>query len=1307
VQLVYPADLRLRFLYGALLALAFLGVSTILQNQLLSRYELNWDKESDEFCTTCLQFAVGRFAAEQKSLIRIADYVGSQGTVQSFLSGGGGDRRQVFARVVEASRDEGVGVEVYDREGTLVAWEGLEGSIPENKIQESLRGKSLTTIERTPTSSRLVAVVPVRSADTVVGVVVTREILESSAPLTNALLRREGIGETVARDLGVPVAFTFGEARESEHDGRYCWTTITGIDSAAVGSVTVARPVRSAFLVTVTERFKVADAILIFLVLGCCSLVVGLQIRRVSSFSLRCILVTVTIWIVRIALFLLEIPSGLTDSGIFDPSLFASKFGGGLASSVGELTITVLALTANVAIVTWFVLKGTEVQKSVRWGGAPAVRIAIAAALTGLIFWALRGFAAAIRSGVVDSSLTYFDARELFPDPDLAFMMMNGILLGACMMVAGVAGTLLIVRLCNKPGGEGGTFRPWTIALALFSVCVAAFWFVEENPLMTVVYRSAAGAAFLGIAFLYARYKKEERIGHARRDAFIALAAGALMLYPLLDAFAHERDRGRIELLAAEELKPVDGWLKHVVEEGLQGFQTDEYRERLSEGFGGDVASMAFKRWASSLACSQGFDALFSVADPTGRLASRFIIGAPIQAMMNADTSLPSTGDQTFLVRDFGTGVNALKVYAGMSPVLGLDGTVLGRAHVVIAAAQQALFRGESPAILRGPSQEGIESFYRHITLSEYKDGILLTSNNPVVPIAHPLPETVSEAFADSLRSSMWATVEIEGIPYETYYVRRAPGQSSIVALSARQLGLPWHLVSAVKLGAVYVFLALMLAVVARIVIARRMTGFRLSFRDRLLIALVISAILPLALIAVYTRAYNEQREQRTIRTRLDEETQNVISNITERPEQGVTVPAYPTDPLQAEQLASDIGTDFNVYTDRQLRVSSRPQLYEAGFLDQRLSGNVYSTIILGGNRFLVQQEKVGAVQYSVGYRPVLDAMENIIGVVSVPTLFRPVESEDQLARRNSLILGTYALVLLLIVGIASFLANRIARPVVQLTEATKRVARGDLDVPLGAMPAAGEIKELVLSFEQMTRDLRTNREELVRYEREMAWKEMAKQVAHEIKNPLTPIRLSVQHLLKTYHDKAPKFDEILDDVAKTINEQIDALIRIASEFSHFARMPRRNLERTNVRDVIEEAVRLFQQESEIRLEGDFDEELHEVIADREELRRALINIIRNGIQAMDGAGRMIIRGAEQDGGVVISVTDFGKGVPEEIRGKLFEPNFSTKTDGMGLGLAIVKRTVDDLGGKVWIESEVGKGTTVSLWLPAAEEESA
>jgi nitrogen fixation/metabolism regulation signal transduction histidine kinase len=216
----------------------------------------------------------------------------------------------------------------------------------------------------------------------------------------------------------------------------------------------------------------------------------------------------------------------------------------------------------------------------------------------------------------------------------------------------------------------------------------------------------------------------------------------------------------------------------------------------------------------------------------------------------------------------------------------------------------------------------------------------------------------------------------------------------------------------------------------------------------------------------------------------------------------------------------------------------------------------------------------------------------------------------------------------------------------------------------------------------------------------------MARQVAHEIKNPLTPMKLAVQHLRQTYRDRAPQFGEILETVSATVIEQIDTLSRIASEFSTFARMPGRRLEVCDVGAVLREAIGLFEQEPGVRWRTDVAGDLQQVRADREELRRAFINVFRNAIQAMNGQGELSVDAEMSEGSLRITIRDTGPGIPEEIRPKLFLPNFSTKTDGMGLGLAIVKKTIDDLGGSVRIESGPGPGTAVIFELPTLRAEA-
>jgi two-component system, NtrC family, nitrogen regulation sensor histidine kinase NtrY len=227
--------------------------------------------------------------------------------------------------------------------------------------------------------------------------------------------------------------------------------------------------------------------------------------------------------------------------------------------------------------------------------------------------------------------------------------------------------------------------------------------------------------------------------------------------------------------------------------------------------------------------------------------------------------------------------------------------------------------------------------------------------------------------------------------------------------------------------------------------------------------------------------------------------------------------------------------------------------------------------------------------------------------------------------------------------------------------------------------------------------------------------------VAHEIKNPLTPMKLSIQHLRRAFddarrHDQIPgdgKFPNMFERVTRTLIEQIDALVRIANDFSGFARLPTRMLEPLDLNSVVREAVALMQEEADTEIVEDLYDEPLILEADREELRRIYINLIKNALQAIpenrQGFVTVSTRRAPsedgQAGGWAQSVvTDTGSGIQEELRERIFEPNFSTKTSGTGLGLAIVKRAVEELHGEIGFETTEGEGTAFWMRLPLLKE---
>lgn len=233
--------------------------------------------------------------------------------------------------------------------------------------------------------------------------------------------------------------------------------------------------------------------------------------------------------------------------------------------------------------------------------------------------------------------------------------------------------------------------------------------------------------------------------------------------------------------------------------------------------------------------------------------------------------------------------------------------------------------------------------------------------------------------------------------------------------------------------------------------------------------------------------------------------------------------------------------------------------------------------------------------------------------------------------------------------------------------------------------------------------ELADSAELLARNERELAWREMARQVAHEIKNPLTPMKLNIQQLQRARSANDPRFDEYFSRVTKTLVEQIDTLSKIATEFSNFAQIPTAKTEVFNLVETLEQAGSLFESDRQMKFSFDL-KGLKEVylFADKEQISRALINLIKNAIQSIPPKkeGNIRVSLAVSEGYATIAIQDNGTGIPEAIRPQLFQPNFTTKTSGMGLGLAIVQKIAETFQGRVWYETAIGKGTTFYMEFP-------
>jgi nitrogen fixation/metabolism regulation signal transduction histidine kinase len=324
-------------------------------------------------------------------------------------------------------------------------------------------------------------------------------------------------------------------------------------------------------------------------------------------------------------------------------------------------------------------------------------------------------------------------------------------------------------------------------------------------------------------------------------------------------------------------------------------------------------------------------------------------------------------------------------------------------------------------------------------------------------------------------------------------------------------------------------------------------------------------------------------------------------------------------------------------------------------------------------------------------------------GILALPLAVKEREAQATLEEFDrSMRLASLAF-LALAAGLALSLSRRISEPIRDLTRATRRVAGGDLEARVST-PSRDELKGLFDSFNQMASDLERQRRDLERSNRLAAWAEMARQVAHEVKNPLTPIQLSAEHLQRVWRDQAPDFGATLETCTDTILRQVRALRGIVTEFSAFARPPVPEPEPADLEGLVREALRPYTSSLPpgVRLEVEPVGPLPSLRLDRRLVSRAFVNLVENGLHAVGDAGRITVRlDLSGDGTAVeLAVEDDGPGLSAEARSRAFEPFFSTKANGSGLGLALVKRVVEDHGGSVDLASVPGGPTRVTLRFP-------
>ncbi len=993
----------------------------------------------------------------------------------------------------------------------------------------------------------------------------------------------------------------------------------------------------------------------------------------------------------RVLIFQLGWPNAYLNTELFSPVVLAI---GDYAPSLGDLLINVLVLL----LTTWLVLRTYRRWISKLYNKALANEMVAWTLQCGILTLCVlftRWFFSFVEN-VIEHSVINFEFENVFQLDIYSYVAFG--MLGAA-LVAWLLILLELMRFCfhflrrNRPWGKVALSLAWLLSFSYF-------WMGWDLPYLISV------PVVFGICLLiYARTTRTHLFTLDLPNFLLVILMFSLLTmvgivkgndnrenlemqrvadqqsddHDLITEFVFERVVGEVEseafLLDYTEMKGLSRRLKEqFFESSFKGYevrifiyrddtivdQTDDHRPYLAPNSDPSLAQLGTTTMTDGLYLVKYYKGLFE----------NIYIG-------QFDLLLRSLGSMVVWVELLPTEILPNRLY----PQLLLDDHVRNKALIAneydfAVYKENRLFRKRAvdpfPIFYAGPALDGTNT-YTYVRQNQYQ---------------HLYEKVANDKIVDIRRHVLSAFDVVNVFSYIFYFF----------ILSSIALMLPIWLVKMVK---------------------QPMSFRNLSLKSRIQAFFLVLSVLPLFIVVFFLSPYIKEHIFTDIRNDLQTQTQQIAGYVREdylklrrystsysAMHGGLLQNLRETLDERLGSIEKAFGNDINIYySNGKLHLTTQPSIFELGLTSRYMNPEVYRAIRTGAVSDVVIEDRIGNVSYFSGFYPIMSDDRKIVGFLNIPYYKNQEKVNEQSLRLLTLLVNIYVFIFLAIGIVAVVISNSIVRPLGLLSKKLHDTNLGRQNEPI-EWGSSDEIGEIIEAYNEMLKKLAQSEEKLARSEREMAWQEMARQVAHEIKNPLTPMRLSVQHLVRTWSGDKPaneKLNTLFQKVTHTILVQIESLVNIANSFSQFANMPEPQRTKFDLQGVLQEVYDLYAHEGDVQLELDMPQEEFSVFSDRDQLSRVFNNLIKNGKQAIEHTSGRVLVQLRLEGDVArVMIEDNGKGIPEDIGNRIFEPRFSTKSSGMGLGLAIVKKIVEGAGGKIYFESEVGKGTRFFVELPKA-----
>lgn len=1273
------------------------------------------------------------------------------------------EQRKLMETVFKLVQSSEYNIEIYNKNSDLLTFTGNQLKPDFIALRKALSGEKFTCLKEVGLKIFLVNYLPIYNPVNlkyVIGVAVIGKYFDSKLNYINDRVTENGFCNDYLKyyftkpELFLPDIFNGSYDLDSVKLTMHSEVDLKDKSGIAVCKVLIPFYSKENQINDVENN---TNRYLLFILLLFSVLIISLSIillKNSRGIIIKAVIFTIVIIVIRYLWLWSGIFSKSLMSDIFSPNYYASLFGFGIAKSLGELLIT--SILFLILVLYYFKLFSENVKYlSSYFISKNKFNIIILNCIAfTLIFLLMYFYSFLIQSLIFDSNVKFVDYSTLFPSSS-SFCFHLIVLLFSFIFFSLSIILILFIFFSGKNLFKSPFIKNFRIVLIFILLLISNYFIDFIISGMGIIFIHRLYIIVLIFAFcinynLGILKRKTGKIFSVKGVSYIILIC--IIITPVI----------LFQKIRVNESKYVEKYANNLVtnDENKVVFTLSSELNNLMQNKDIDkkiksksiISNLAYLLWSETGLNYLEFGSSLMILDTNGKILSDFNINSPqlindsivgflkteyfladeSETEINSGDSLniddegtESLTDKVYLPNIFEE-IDILKnlndkYYVGIAPIENKElkntqfSTVLGYLVIAINTESKNIFSNSSLTMFENNKSDNLlDKLLSVPSVTEFTNGEITNATNSEVSRmnANSL-EPFRNFIKESKENSIWRFESNNDKSYKTFYINDVNNnydellgsrfvRERIYSVSIQRDDFPIFVFFFFRFLIISIFIWLVLYFFISSGLFWRINKIKFGFREKLLYSFIVVSVIPIILLAFYTRSFIKNKNEISLQNQIISDLNIYSENFKNK-----KIPIYnyknidSISNVQRNLIDKNLiksNKNFNLYLGDKLVSTTNDEVFKSDLLDNRLNSRIYYNVFYLKKDVITEPIRIGENNFLAGYMPLKDKDNIVIGTLSSISIYRQNDYNRELTETLTFIFGSYILAIIILLIVVNIFTERLARPVTVLKESTERLAKGQTDFEI-KIKRNDELGSLVDSFNKMTKQISRSKVELKKAEREAAWREIARRVAHEIKNPLTPMKLSIQHLYKIYKDKIDdtEFEKILTRTKNIISIEIDKLKRIASDFSDFAKMPMKRAELLIIDDIINEVTSLYSTLNKIDFKLNLSSSQYKILGDKEELNRVFQNIITNSIQAIEDRGIIEISTRKENDFIIAEIKDNGTGIDEEVMNKLFTPDFSTKIRGMGLGLAITKKSLDDMGADIKIESKVNFGTNVFL----------